>query len=57
VELIIRPEDREEFLALIGQLRLIFLRNGAFLYRVDEFSSIPALSGLKGQSTSGSTPA
>jgi hypothetical protein len=62
VELIIRPEDREEFLALIGQLRLIFLRNGAFLYRVDEFSSIPALSGPKcgstlGQSTSGSTPA
>ena len=35
-ELIIRPEDREEFLALIEQLRLIFLRNGAFLYRVDE---------------------
>jgi hypothetical protein len=35
-ELIIRPEDREEFLALINQLRLIFLRNGAFLFRVDE---------------------
>jgi MFS family permease len=35
-ELIIRPEDREEFLALIKQLRLIFLRNGAFLFRVDE---------------------
>jgi hypothetical protein len=35
-ELIIRPEDQEEFLALIKQLRLIFLRNGAFLFRVDE---------------------
>jgi hypothetical protein len=35
-ELIIRPEDREEFLALIEQVRLIFLRNGAFLYRIDE---------------------
>jgi hypothetical protein len=41
VELIIRPEDREEFLALIGQLRLIFLRNGAFLYRVDEILEHP----------------
>jgi len=35
-ELIIRPEDREEFLALVEQVRLIFLRNGAFIYRVDE---------------------
>ena len=35
-ELIVRPEDREEFLALIEQVRLIFLRNGAFIYRVDE---------------------
>jgi MFS family permease len=35
-ELIIRPEDRQEFLALVEQLRLIFLRNGAFLFRVDE---------------------
>jgi hypothetical protein len=35
-ELIIRPEDQEEFLVLIEQVRLIFLRNGAFLYRVDE---------------------
>ena len=35
-DLIIRPEDREEFLALVEQLRLIFLRNGAFLFRVDE---------------------
>jgi MFS family permease len=35
-ELIIRPEDQEEFLALIKQVRLIFLRNGAFLFRVDE---------------------
>jgi Transmembrane secretion effector len=35
-ELIIRPKDHEEFLALIKQLRLIFLRNGAFLFRVDE---------------------
>jgi Transmembrane secretion effector len=36
VETIIRPEDREEFLSLIEQLRLIFLRNGALLYRIDE---------------------
>src|SRR3984893_14703430 len=36
VETIIRPEDREEFLASLEQLRLIFLRNGAFLYRIDE---------------------
>jgi MFS family permease len=35
-QLVIRPEDRQEFLALAEQLRLIFLRNGAFLYRVDE---------------------
>jgi MFS family permease len=35
-ELIIRPEDREEFLNLLEQLRLIFLRNGAFLFRIDE---------------------
>jgi MFS family permease len=35
-ELIIRPEDREEFLALVKQVRLIFLRNGAFLFRFDE---------------------
>jgi MFS family permease len=41
VELIIRPEDREEFLTLIKELRLIFLRNGAFLYRVDEILEHP----------------
>ena len=41
VELIIRPEDREEFLALVKELRLIFLRNGAFLYRVDEILEQP----------------
>ena len=35
-ELIIRPEDREGFLALVKELRLVFLRNGAFLFRVDE---------------------
>ena len=35
-DLIIRPEDREEFLALVKEYRLIFLRNGAFLFRVDE---------------------
>jgi hypothetical protein len=36
VESIIRPEDREEFLSLVEQLRLVFLRTGALLYRVDE---------------------
>jgi MFS family permease len=35
-DLIIRPEDREEFLALVKEYRLIFLRNGAFLFHVDE---------------------
>ncbi|HYY30933.1 MAG TPA: MFS transporter [Chthoniobacterales bacterium] len=35
-DLIIRPEDREEFLALVKEYRLIFLRNGAFLFRVAE---------------------
>jgi MFS family permease len=36
VETIIRPEDREEFFLLTEQLRLIFLRTGALLYRVEE---------------------
>jgi MFS family permease len=36
VDFIVRPEDREEFLALMQQVRLVFLRNGAFLYRVEE---------------------
>jgi predicted MFS family arabinose efflux permease len=36
VETVIRPEDREEYLSLTEQLRLIFLRNGALLYRVEE---------------------
>jgi Transmembrane secretion effector len=36
VEMIVRPEDREEFLKATSQLRLIFLRNGATLYRIDE---------------------
>jgi MFS family permease len=35
-DLIIRLEDREEFLALVKEYRLIFLRNGAFLFRVGE---------------------
>jgi len=38
---IIRLEDREEFLALMKELRLVFLRNGAFLYRVDEILERP----------------
>jgi MFS family permease len=40
-ELIIRPEDRERFLALMKELRLVFLRNGAFLFRVDEILERP----------------
>jgi MFS family permease len=36
VEYNILPEDWEKFLALIEQVRLIFLRNGAFLFNVDE---------------------
>jgi MFS family permease len=36
VELIIRPEDREEYLALAEQFRLVQLRNGAILYRIEE---------------------
>jgi MFS family permease len=35
-EYIIRPKDRKEFLALQDQVRMIMLRNGAFLYHVDE---------------------
>jgi Transmembrane secretion effector len=35
-EYVISPQDRNEFLALMEQVRLIFLRNGAFLFRVDE---------------------
>ena len=40
-ELIIRPDEREEFLALTKELRQISLRNGAFLFRVDEFLERP----------------
>jgi len=36
VELVIRPEDREEFLTLAEAFRLVQLRNGAFLYRIEE---------------------
>jgi MFS family permease len=36
LEYIIRPEDREEFLALQDQIRLIMLRNGATFFHVDE---------------------
>jgi hypothetical protein len=50
MELIIRPEDREEFLALTKGLRLIFLRNGAFLFFSTvstKSSNIPAPFGWK----------
>jgi MFS family permease len=40
-ELIIRPEDREEFLDLQKELRLVFLRTGAFFYRVEEILERP----------------
>jgi Transmembrane secretion effector len=40
-ELIIRPKDREEFLGLTKELRLIFLRNGAIFYRVEESTEHP----------------
>jgi MFS family permease len=43
VESIIRPENREEFLASVEQLRLIFLRNGAFLFRVEENLEHPGM--------------
>jgi len=36
LEYVIRPEDREEFLALQEQIRLIMLRNGATVFHVDE---------------------
>ena len=36
MEFTIRPEDREEFLSLMTKVRLMFLRNGASLFRVDE---------------------
>ena len=40
-ELIIRPEDRAKFLVLAKELRRIFLRNGAFFFRVDEILERP----------------
>ena len=36
VESVIRLEDREEFLTLVEQLRVVFLRNGASLFRIEE---------------------
>jgi hypothetical protein len=36
MEFIIRPEDWQKFRASIEQVRLIFLRNGAFLFNIDE---------------------
>jgi MFS family permease len=41
MELMIRPQDRQEFIALTKELRLIFLRNGALLYRVNEIVELP----------------
>jgi MFS family permease len=40
-ELIIRSEDGAEFLVLMRELRQIWLRHGAFLFRVDEFLERP----------------
>jgi len=40
-ELIIRSKDREQFLALTKELRLIFLRNGAIFCRVEESTEHP----------------
>jgi hypothetical protein len=40
-ELIIRWKDREQFLALTKELRLISLRNGATFYRVEESMEHP----------------
>jgi hypothetical protein len=36
IDVVIRPEDREEYLGLVEQFRLVQLRNGAFLFRVEE---------------------
>jgi hypothetical protein len=41
MDFIIRPEDREKFLELAEQIRLIFLRNGAFLFNIDENLEYP----------------
>ena len=41
MELMIRPQDRQKFIALSKELRLIFLRNGASLYRVNEIVGHP----------------
>jgi MFS family permease len=41
MELMIRPQDRQKFIALSKELRLIFLRNGALLYRVNEIAGHP----------------
>ncbi len=40
-EFVIRPEERDEFLTLLKEIRLMFLRNGAFSYRVDEILEQP----------------
>ncbi len=41
IEFNIPPENREKFLEIIEKVRLIFLRNGAFSYRVDENLETP----------------
>jgi MFS family permease len=41
IEFDIAPQDREEFLKVVDRVRLAFLRNGAFSYRVDENLETP----------------
>jgi MFS family permease len=41
IEFNILPEDREKFLEIVEKVRLVFLRNGAFSYRVDENLEVP----------------
>ena len=43
MELVIPPQDQQAFIALTKKLRLIFLRNGALLYRVNEIVGHPGV--------------
>jgi MFS family permease len=43
IEFTIAPESRVKFLAAIEQVRLVFLRNGAFLFNIDEDLERPGI--------------
>ena len=49
--IIIRPEAREKFPELAEQIRLIILRNGAFLFNIDEKLEYPGTLRTEKQAT------